>query len=252
MNFVLITYQFYMLRMNTHIHFIIIISFVRARWRLAGLPIPESAESIQRHFISILLEMTQSFFLLFFGTLGGVPLWKKPLLQCRATVNETTNISLSRRSWRMMTQVILNQKIEKTWQIISINIYLQTTAENSPTLFWWSAVQCSFVQEWLLLLFFFLNKHFFSDSQYTSCMVIFLKMKLGLRFTCTLIFCVLFDLHYRKIDFAWSVKYSDFVHPCVRKQYPFVSCHVSEIRIKLFGTPRLDSFCLLVSCQGTL
>lgn len=62
---------------------------------------------------------------------------------------------------------------EKTWQIISINTYLQTTAENSPTQF--SMICCTvfFVQECD-----FINISF-SDSQYTLCMVIILKMKLG-------------------------------------------------------------------------
>lgn len=123
-------------------------SSLKASW-------PSDSRKCRKHTKTLYFHSSWNDAVFFFWTLGGVPLWKKPLLQCRATVNETTNISLSRRSWRMMTQVILNQKIEKTWQIISINIYLQTTAENSPTLFWWSAVQCSFVQEWLLLLLFF-------------------------------------------------------------------------------------------------
>lgn len=78
---------------------------MRAQWRLTCLPFPKSAESIQRHF----------FFLFFFSSSSndavcfehwGVPLSEKqkkrkpkkdkekPLLQCRATVNETRNISL--------------------------------------------------------------------------------------------------------------------------------------------------------------
>lgn len=87
---------------------------MRARRRRTRLPIPKSAESIQRHFfflfvfvvIFLNLQMTQSVL----NTEGGEGVChfqNKPLLQCRATVNETTNISLSRGSWSMTTQVIL-------------------------------------------------------------------------------------------------------------------------------------------------
>lgn len=65
---------------------------MRAHRRLTCLPIPKSAESIQRHFFFHILQMTQSLL-----NIGVCHFQKKPLLQCRATVNETTNISLFQR-----------------------------------------------------------------------------------------------------------------------------------------------------------
>lgn len=47
-------------------------------------------------------------------------------------------------------------------------------------------------------------------------------MKVGKVYLYTYILCVIFDLHYRKIDFASSVKQSSFVHPRLRKLYPFL------------------------------
>lgn len=81
-------------------------------------------KALQRHFFFVCLSVCFLFFKSIFlkrrslvWTLGGCATFKKkPLLQCRATVNETTNVSLfffSRGSWSMMTQVILNQKFWK-------------------------------------------------------------------------------------------------------------------------------------------